>query len=152
MEQKKRTKKLYDSKVFWMIVSLLCSLVMWAYVSSLDSTDKEITVSGIAVEFRGQDELLADRSLSIASVDTETVSIVVRGERSNITKLRSSDIKAVIDVSNITQPNDMTWAYKLEFPDYVDANSITVVRKNPETINFTVVRNANLDMVKILGL
>ena len=88
MEQKKRTKKLYDSKVFWMIVSLLCSLVMWAYVSSLDSTDKEITVSGIAVEFRGQDELLADRSLSIASVDTETVSIVVRGESSNITKLR----------------------------------------------------------------
>ena len=142
MEQKKRTKKLYDSKVFWMIVSLLCSLAMWAYVSSLDTTDKEITVSGIAVEFRGQEELLADRSLSIASVDTETVSIVVRGERSNITKLRPNDIKAVIDVSNITQPNDMTWAYKLEFPDYVDANSITVVRKNPETINFTVVRNA----------
>lgn len=142
MEQKKRTKKLYDSKVFWMIVSLLCSLVMWAYVSSLDTTDKEITLSGISVEFRGQEELLADRSLSIASVDTETVSIVVRGERSNITKLKSSDIKAVIDVSNITQPNEMTWAYRLEFPDYVDPNDITVVRKSPEAINFTVVRNA----------
>ena len=142
MEQKKRTKKLYDSKVFWMIVSLLCSLVMWAYVSSLDTTDKEITFSGISVEFRGQEELLADRSLSIASVDTETVSIVVRGERSNITKLKSSDIKAVIDVSNITQPNEMTWAYRLEFPDYVDPNDITVVRKSPEAINFTVVRNA----------
>ena len=141
MEQKKGTKKLYDSKVFWMIVSLLCSLVMWAYVTSLDTTDKEITFNGIVVEFRGQEELLADRNLSIASVDTETVSIVVRGERSNITKLKSSDIKAVIDVSNITQPNDMTWAYRLELPDYVDANSITVVRKNPETINFTVVRN-----------
>ena len=142
MEQKKRTKKLYDSKVFWMIVSLLCSLVMWAYVSSLDTTDKEITFSGISVEFRGQEELLADSSLSIASVDTETVSIVVRGERSNITKLKSSDIKAVIDVSNITQPNEMTWAYRLEFPDYVDPNDITVVRKSPEAINFTVVRNA----------
>lgn len=142
MEQKKRTKKLYDSKVFWMIVSLLCSLVMWAYISSLDTTDKEIAFSGISVEFRGQEELLADRSLSIASVDTETVSIVVRGERSNITKLKSSDIKAVIDVSNITQPNEMTWAYRLEFPDYVDPNDITVVRKSPEAINFTVVRNA----------
>ena len=30
MEQKKRTKKIYDSKVFWMIISLLCSLMMWA--------------------------------------------------------------------------------------------------------------------------
>ena len=66
MEQKKRTKKLYDSKVFWMIVSLLCSLVMWAYVTSLDTTDKEITFNGIVVEFRGQEELLADRNLSIA--------------------------------------------------------------------------------------
>ncbi len=142
MEQKKRTNKIYDSKAFWVVVSLLCSLVMWAYVSSLDSTDKEITLSGITVEFRGQEELLADRSLCISSVDTETVSIVVRGERSNITKLKSSDIKAVIDVSNITQPNDMTWAYNLEFPDYVNINDITVVSKNPETINFTVVRNA----------
>ena len=141
MEQKKRTKKIYDSKVFWMVVSLLCSLVMWAYVSSLDNTDKEITFNNIEVEFRGQDEILAERDLSISSVDVKTVSIVVRGERSNITKLKSSDIKAVIDVSNITQPNDMTWAYRLEFPDYVDSNSITVVRKNPETINFTVVKN-----------
>ena len=141
MEQKKRTKKIYDSKVFWMVVSLLCSLVMWAYVSSLDNTDKEITFNNREVEFRGQDEILAERDLSISSVDVKTVSIVVRGERSNITKLKSSDIKAVIDVSNITQPNDMTWAYRLEFPDYVDSNSITVVRKNPETINFTVVKN-----------
>lgn len=141
MEQKKRTKKLYDSKVFWMVVSLLCSLVMWAYISSLDNTDKEITFNNIEVEFRGQDVLLEERDLSISSVDVSTVSIAVRGERSNITKLKSSDIKAVIDVSNITQPNDMTWAYRLEFPDYVDSNSITVVRKNPETINFTVVKN-----------
>lgn len=141
MEQKKRTKKLYDSKIFWMVVSLLCSLVMWAYISSLDNTEKEITLNNIEVEFIGQDEILAERDLSISSVDVKTVSIVVRGERSNITKLKSSDIKAVIDVSNITQPNDMTWAYRLEFPDYVNANDITVVRKNPETINFMVVKN-----------
>ena len=88
MEQKKRTKKIYDSKVFWMVVSLLCSLVMWAYVSSLDNTDKEITFNNIEVEFRGQDEILAERDLSISSVDVKTVSIVVRGERSNITKLK----------------------------------------------------------------
>lgn len=142
MEQKKRTNKIYDSKIFWMIVSLLCSLVMWAYVSGLDATDKEIPISGIAVEFRGQEELLSERNLSISDVSAETVNIVVRGERSNIVKLKASDIKAVIDVSNIKQPNDMAWTYALEFPSYVDANDITVVKKSPETINFTVVRNA----------
>ena len=53
MEQKKRTKKIYDSKVFWMIISLLCSLMMWAYVTSQDTTDKNLTFTGIPVEFQG---------------------------------------------------------------------------------------------------
>ena len=51
--EKKRTKKIYDSKVFWMIISLLCSLMMWAYVTSQDTTDKNLTFTGIPVEFQG---------------------------------------------------------------------------------------------------
>ena len=67
MEQKKRTKKIYDSKVFWMIISLLCSLMMWAYVTSQDTTDKNLTFTGIPVEFQGQEELLSERNLSITA-------------------------------------------------------------------------------------
>lgn len=143
MEQKKRTKKIYDSKVFWMVISLLCSLMMWAYVTSQDSTDQGRTLTGIQVEFQGQEELLNERNLSITGASAETVSISVRGSRSNISKLKASDIKAVIDVSNITQPNNMTWTYKLVFPSYINENDITVVRKNPDTINFTVVKNGS---------
>ena len=120
MEQKKRTKKIYDSKVFWMIISLLCSLMMWAYVTSQDTTDKNLTFTGIPVEFQGQEELLSERNLSITDVSADSVSIVVKGNRSTISKLKASDIKAVIDVSSITAPNNMTWTYKLIFPNYVN--------------------------------
>jgi YbbR domain-containing protein len=143
MEQKKRTKKIYDSKVFWVIVSLFCSLMMWAYVTSQDTTDKDLTFSGIAVEFEGQEELLAEKNLSITDVSADTVSIVVRGNRSTISKLKSSDIKAVIDVSDITSPNNMTWTYKIVFPSYINESEISIVRKTPDTINFTVIKNGS---------
>ena len=37
----------------------------------------------------------------------------------------------------------MTWTYKLVFPNYVNENEISVVRKNPDTINFTVIKNGS---------
>lgn len=142
MNQKKTISKIYNSKVFWIVISLLCSFVMWAYITSPDTGDFQKTFRGVQVEFAGQEKMLSDRSLSISDVDTQSVTVTLRGSRSNIGKLRASDIKAVIDVSNIKQPNDMTWAYELQYPDGIDTSDITVINKNPETINFTVVKNA----------
>lgn len=142
MNQKKKISKVYNSKVFWIVISLLCSFAMWAYITNPDSTEYQQTFRGVQVEFAGQEKLLSDRSLSISEVDTQSVTIRLKGSRSVIGKLKASDIKAVIDVSGIKQPNDMTWAYELQYPDGVDVSSITVVSKTPETINFTVVKNA----------
>ena len=142
MKQKKKTSKVFNSKVFWMAISLLCSFAMWAYITNPNSSDFQQTFRGVQVEFSGQEKLLSDRSLSISDVDTQSVTVTLRGSRSNVGKLRASDIKAVIDVSNIKQPNDMTWAYELQYPEGIDVSDITVVSKSPETINFTVVKNA----------
>ena len=125
-----------------MAISLLCSFAMWAYITNPNSSDFQQTFRGVQVEFSGQEKLLSDRSLSISDVDTQSVTVTLRGSRSNVGKLRASDIKAVIDVSNIKQPNDMTWAYELQYPEGIDVSDITVVSKSPETINFTVVKNA----------
>ena len=142
MKQKKKTSKVFNSRVFWMAISLLCSFAMWAYITNPNSSDFQQTFRGVQVEFSGQEKLLSDRSLSISDVDTQSVTVTLRGSRSNVGKLRASDIKAVIDVSNIKQPNDMTWAYELQYPEGTDVSDITVVSKSPETINFTVVKNA----------
>ena len=142
MKQKKKTSKVFNSRVFWMAISLLCSFAMWAYITNPNSSDFQQTFRGVQVEFSGQEKLLSDRSLSISDVDTQSVTVTLRGSRSNVGKLRASDIKAVIDVSNIKQPNDMTWAYELQCPEGTDVSDITVVSKSPETINFTVVKNA----------
>ena len=140
MNQKKKFK-LFDSKIFWIIVSVVLSIIMWAYVSDTEGKVITRTFTGIQLEFSGEEELLEQRSLSITNVDTQSVTLTIRGSRSNIGGLKSSDIKAVIDVKDIKQPNDMSWAYDIVFPSNTDTSDIAILAKTPETINFTVVKN-----------
>lgn len=142
MKEKKRISKIYNSKIFWAIVSLILSLIIWSYVSSIDGSTMEKTFSGIEVQFMGENNLLSQKGLAITNIETTSVTVRVRGSRSNIGKINASDIKAVIDVSKVTQPNDMSWTYELVFPDNVDKGDITIVSRSPDTISFSVVKNA----------
>lgn len=142
MKQEKIINKIYNSKAFWIIISLLCSFLLWSYVSGQDEKESTLTFTGIQIEFAGEEELAA-RSMSIYEVDTSSVTIRVKGNRSDLSKLKASEIKAVIDVSNIQQPNDMSWTYDIQFPSHVDKSNIQILSRNPDTINFTVVKNAS---------
>lgn len=142
MKEKKQANKIYGSKVFWAVVSLILSLILWSYISNIDGSSMEKTFSDIEVKFSGEAELLSERSLAITNVDNSTVTVRIRGNRSVVGKLSSSDIKAVVDVSRITQPEDVSLTYDLAFPDNVSKSDITVVSRNPGTVSFTVVKNA----------
>ena len=108
MNQKKTISKVYNSKVFWIIISLLCSFVMWAYITSPNSSDFQKTFRGVQVEFAGQEKLLSDRDLSISSVDTQSVTVTLRGSRNSVGKLKASDIKARFEngILVITLPSE----------------------------------------------
>ena len=142
MKQEKTIKKFYDSKVFWIIVSLLCSFLLWSYVSGQDAKESTMTLTGIQIEFVGEDELAA-KNMSVYELDTSSVAIRVKGNRSELGKLKAADIKAVIDVSKIQQPNDMSWTYDIELPSYVDESSIQILSRTPGTVNFTIVKIAS---------
>ncbi|MDO4815408.1 MAG: CdaR family protein [Bacillota bacterium] len=142
MKEKKRISKIYNSKIFWAIISLILSLIIWSYVSSIDGSTMEKTFSGIEVQFMGENNLLSQKGLAITNIETTSVTVRVRGSRANIGKINASDIKAVIDVSKVTQPNDMSWTYEIVFPDNVDKSDITIVSRSPDTISFSVVKNA----------
>lgn len=139
--KEKRKNKIYGSKVFWAVISLLCSIIIWSYVSDQDESTVTRTFTGVEVVLAGEDELLSQQNLSITNLDTRYVSVEIRGSRSNIGNLRASDIKAVIDVSSFTRANGMSCYYDLSFPASVNEGDITIVNRTPHMVNFTIVRN-----------
>lgn len=137
----KRLKKVFDSKIFWIIISLICSVLLWAYVSDQEGTIVEKTYAGVRVEFNGQEQL-SGRNLSILKSDFSSVSIKVSGTRNELSKLDASNITAVVDVTNITQPNEVELSYEVVFPNNVDTSELTIIKKTPDTIKLTIVRDA----------
>lgn len=140
--KKKKTAKILENKIFLIVISLLTSLIMWSYIANPDSTDYRQTFQGVQVEFQGQEKILANRNLSITNVDTQSVTVTLKGNRSKISKLTSNDLRAVIDVSSIKQAREMTWAYVIEFPANFDSSDVEVINRSPDSISFTVVQNA----------
>lgn len=53
MDRKQR-KSLFDSKVFWMIISLLTSLAIWSYVVSTENSVVTQVFRGVKVEITGR--------------------------------------------------------------------------------------------------
>ena len=143
MTKKTTINKIVGSKAFWIIISLLASFLLWTYIMSTEETTIEMTFSNVKVVYQGADDLRAARGLIVTDADAETVSVRLKGTRRVLGNLSSADLSAVIDVSGISQAREMQVSYSLQYPTNVDKSSITVLSKSPETISFSVVREAN---------
>ena len=131
-------KKLYDSRAFWMIVSLLTSITLWVYMSSVDKQEITRTFRGVKVELEGEDILRDSRNMVVTDMDTNTVTVVLTGPRRIIGSWDSDSISAVIDVSTITRSAYTSKQYTISYPDGTDTSSISEDRRTPESINFMV--------------
>ena len=131
-------KKLYNSRAFWMIVSLIASLGIWVYVSSVETEEFKQTFRGVRVEMIGENVLRDSRGLVITDLSTSTVSVELIGPRRVIAAMSPEDIRAQIDVSKLTQSSYASMQYTIAYPNRTDTTSISVSRKVPDTVNFTV--------------
>ena len=131
-------KKLYDSRAFWMVVSLLASITLWLYVSSVDKEVIKQTLRGVKVELVGENLLKDTKNMVITDMDTSTVTVVLEGPRRVVGSWDSDSITAQIDVSKLSRAAYTSQQYVISYPDGTDTSNITVLRKTPETINFMV--------------
>ncbi len=72
--QETAINKITNSKLFWIIVSVLASLLLWMYVPTTEGTEIEKTFSGIKVEFIGEDVMRDSRGLIITNVENNDAS------------------------------------------------------------------------------
>lgn len=138
MSTRSRMKKIYNSKVFWMIVSLLASLAIWVYVTSVETDESKTTFRGVKVELVGEDILRDSKNLVVTDMDTSTVTVEVVGPRRIIGSLSSDQLVAQVDVSKLSRAAYTSQQYTIVYPDGTDTSKLSESRRTPETINFMV--------------
>ena len=138
MKKTSLMKRIYDSKAFWIVISLIASIALWVYVTNVDKEEHKQTFYGVRVELEGEDILRDSRNLVITDLDTNTVTVELVGPRRVVGSLSSADLVAKIDVSKLTQPAYTSQQYYISYPDGLAKSSITETRRSPDTVNFMV--------------
>ncbi len=138
MKKTSRMRNLYNNRIFWMVISLLASLAIWVYITSVDSDEYKQTFRGVRVELVGEETLRESKGLVVTDLDTNSVTVDLMGPRRVIASLDADDIVAQVDVSKLSQAAYTSLQYTLTYPDKTDTGSIQTARKSPETVNFMV--------------
>jgi len=138
-----KIKAVIDSKIFWIIVSLIASLILWAYVTSAENDTVSVTLRGVRLEFVGEEALKNSKNLVITDVDSSTVTVVIQGPRRTVVPLSAADITAQIDVSKLSLSSYTSLQYTISYPEGTNTSNLRVTSKDPETVGFVVSQNAS---------
>jgi YbbR domain-containing protein len=86
------------------LLSLLLAAMMWIVIINLDDPTTTRTYQNITVDITNE-SAIASLGQVYDIVDGRTVTITVKGKRSVIDKIKSADLKASVDLSNISAFN-----------------------------------------------
>ena len=131
-------RKIYNSRAFWAVVSLLASLTIWVYVTSIQADEFTHTFHNVRLELVGEEVLRDSKNMVITDFDIDTVTVELVGPRRIIAAWDSSDLVARVDVSKLSRSAYTSQPYYISYPDGTEASAITVTRKTPDTVSFLV--------------
>lgn len=130
--------KIYNRKLFWMVVSLLVSVILWIFITGEEMEEYRRTFPGVKVELVGESSLRDMRNLVITDLDTNTVTVELVGPRRIIASMNAADLTAEVNVGQLMRSAYTSQRYDLVFPDGTDSSKITINRQTPEVVNFMV--------------
>lgn len=135
-----RYKAITDSKIFWFVVSLFASLILWLYVTNTEGIPTEKTFQDVKVQFLGEEELHESSGLIVTEMGEKTVDVTLSGLRRDIGKINSSNLSVTVDLSSVRSEGHYTLLYKLDLPDVVNEDDISLVDMSRRAAAITVDR------------
>lgn len=131
-------KRLTDSRIFWMILSLFAASLLWMYVTTTEGVEVQKTLTGVKIEFLGADAMRASSDLIVTEQDRTTVNLTLSGTRRVLSKLTNSNVAATVNLNNVSADGRYSVSYDIAFPAGVNANEVTVVHTSSDVVNFYV--------------
>ena len=136
---RKTINKLTSNRWFLITISCLISIFLWVYVNNVENVDIESTITGIPVTYLGEEDILADRKLIVTDKADQTVTLRLYGKRSDINKIKKSDIQVTVDLTDVKNTGEIERVYDVALTNGVDINDI-FVDKNPTYVTINIDR------------
>ncbi len=134
-------KKILDSKLLYVVLSVILTVGLWCYVTSTDGTPKQTPYRGVPVEFRGLD-ILRDRGLMVVNQNA-TVNLTVQAKPAVHAKLANGEgLSVTVDVSGISEEGSHSIVYIPNLPAGVSSSDVSYVTTNARmgVVNVEVAR------------
>lgn len=123
------------NKILSIALSAVIAFALWLYVISVVSPESEDTFYDIPVTF--QNDVLEERGLMIVS-DTPTVTLRLKGNRSDLNELNATNITILVNLSAIQAPGTQMLGYDVNFPGNIPRNAIETLSQNPNILQLKV--------------
>lgn len=122
--KKEKNRNGYD--ILPKILCFIAALMLWMYVTQIETADYEETFNGVAVELINTNVLESEAGLHVYSGHGNTVNVTVSGRKSDISRYTSDNISVFADVSEITESGRHTIPITAEIPEGLSVSKMSV--------------------------
>lgn len=124
-------------------LSIFIAMALWLYVITTVSPGSKETYYNIPVVLANE-SVLTERGLMITSQSATTATLVLSGNRTDLSKVDQSNITLKADLSAIYEPgNQIPISYTTSFPGNVASNAFVIESKTPGRIYLNVERRVS---------
>jgi YbbR domain-containing protein len=136
-------------KILYILLSVLIAFSLWAYVITTVSPEWEETYESIPVILNNE-QALHGRDLMLDDSKIPTVTLKLKGNRSDLIKLNRSNITLKADLSRIYSSGKQYLTYSIAFPGDVPANSVEVLSQSPMEITVEITERKTKEVPVVL--
>ena len=124
-------------------LSIFIAMALWLYVITTVSPGSKETYYNLPVVLANE-SVLTERGLMITSQSATTATLVLSGNRTDLSKVDQSNITLKADLSAIYEPgNQIPITYTTSFPGNVASNAFVIESKTPGRIYLNVERRVS---------
>lgn len=135
------------SKIGYAAISILIAFGLWLYVITAVSPGSEETYDNIPIVFSGETLLQQERGLMVTSVSSDTVTLRLSGNRSDLAQINRGNITVKADLTKIYEPGtQLQLATTISFPGNLPNNAFVTESKDPGYVYVTVERRVTKEV------
>ncbi len=138
------------NKVIYALLSAVIAFGLWLYVITVVNPEADQTFYNVPVVMTNE-SVLKDKGLMIASDGDLYATLVLKGNRTDLNNLKSSDITLIADLSKINEDGKQKLNYTISYPGQFGDNAFEVLSHTPDKVELDIVRWASKEVDVVIN-